>query len=168
MFLYRIGFMLLVTLCAMQLKAQQFEIGKASDKENTITADSLILAKAISRSLGDGTVITTLRIESKNSGHYLIAEGTYKNFKKIAAFELTYNINNRTYYAQKGNKHFTCASAACDSCSIFKENGKIVGCKCAEKSTISNQCNFTRFEESMFYMNLVRAKQMLQNKNKSS
>ncbi|MBP9187173.1 MAG: hypothetical protein KBG11_08765 [Bacteroidia bacterium] len=143
------------------VKAQQFEIGKATDAGYSITADTAILAKAIKRTLGDGTIINSLRIESVGAHHYLVAEGTYKIFSKLIAMQLVYNIGTRTYYAKQDGGYVTCASAACLNCSLFKENGKIIGCKCSEKSTISNQCNFTFKATSAFYLNIIRAKQMV-------
>ena len=146
---------------SLEVFAQQFEIGKANDRGNVLTADTALLIKAITRTLNDGTVIQRLHIESKNSHHYLVAEGMNKAMKKIAAFTLSYNITGRTYFAEKDLGYFTCASAACYTCSIFKEEGKINGCKCAEKATVSNECNFTRVEQSAFYMNIIRARMMM-------
>ena len=144
-----------------KVNAQQFEIGKATDAGYTITADTNILVKAIKRTVGDGTIINSLRIESVGAHHYLVAEGTYKNFSKLIAMQLVYNIGTRTYFAKQDDGYVTCASAACLNCSLFKENGRIVGCKCSEKSTISNQCNFTYKATSAFYLNIIRAKQMV-------
>lgn len=141
--------------------SQQFEIGKATDSGFNITADTVLLVKAINRTLNDGTIINNLRIESVGAHHYLIAEGTYKNYSKLIAFVLSYNISTRTYFAKQNDGYVTCASAACLQCSMFKENGRIIGCKCAEKSTISNQCNFTNKPTSIFYQNIIRAKQMM-------
>lgn len=141
--------------------AQQFEIGKATDNSYIITADTALLVKAINRTLNDGTIIQNLHIESLGAHHYLVAAGTYKNYNKLIAMVLTYNISTRTYFANQGNGYVTCASAACLNCSLFKENGRIIGCKCAEKSTISNQCNFTNKPTSAFYLNIIRAKQMI-------
>lgn len=141
--------------------SQQFEIGKATDSGYYITADTVLLIKAINRTFNDGTVINNLRIESFGAHHYLIAEGAYKNYSKYIAFVLSYNITTRTYFAKQNDGYVTCASAACLHCSMFKENGRIVGCKCAEKSTISNQCNFTYKPTSAFYQNIIRAKQMM-------
>lgn len=141
--------------------SQQFEIGKATDSGYYITADTVLLIKAINRTLNDGTVINNLRIESFGAHHYLIAEGAYKNYSKYIAFVLSYNITTRTYFAKQNDGYVTCASAACLHCSMFKENGRIIGCKCAEKSTISNQCNFTYKPTSAFYQNIIRAKQMM-------
>ncbi len=143
---------------------QQFEIGKATNSGYNITADTIVLIKAINRTLNDGTVINKLRIESVGAHHYLIAEGTYKNYSKLIAFVLSYDISTRTYFAKQNDGYVTCASAACLQCSMFKENGRIIGCKCAEKSTISNQCNFTYKPISVFYQNIIRAKQMIMKK----
>ena len=59
--------------------AQQFEIGKATDNGYIITADTIVLVKAINSTLNDGTIIKKLHIESVGAYHYLVAEGTYKN-----------------------------------------------------------------------------------------
>lgn len=144
--------------------AQQFEIGKATDNSYIITADTALLVKAINRTINDGTVINNLHIESVGAHHYLIAEGTYKNYSKLIALMLIYNITTRTYFAKQNDGYVTCASAACLQCSLFKENGRIIGCKCAEKATISNQCNFTYKPTSAFYQNIIRAKQMMMKK----
>jgi hypothetical protein len=153
-----LGLMFVLVFGAM---AQQVEIGKATNNGYIITADTIMLVKAINRTLNDGTIIHNLHIESVGAHHYLVAEGTYKNYSKLIAMVLNYNISTRTYFAIKGNGYVTCASAACLKCSLFKENGRIIGCKCAEKSTISNQCNFTNKPTSAFYLNIVRAKQMI-------
>lgn len=144
----------------MVCKAQQQEIGKATDLGFVITADTSWLHKAISRTIPGGLEVTKMYIESVGAYHYLIAEGKYRNFNKTAAMVLKYDIMTRTYYAVNGNGYVTCTSAACSSCSLFKENGRIIGCKCAEKSTISNQCNFNQTENSLFFQNLVRAKML--------
>jgi hypothetical protein len=82
---------------------------------------------------------------------------------KTAAMVLRYNISTRVYYAQQDDGYVTCTSAACLNCTMFKENGRVIGCKCEEKSTISNQCNFTKVDTSAFYQNLIRAKMMRKN-----
>lgn len=140
--------------------AQQIEIGKATDDTFIITADTNILKKAIQNTLHDGTIVTDLSIHSFGKFHYLIANGTYQQFKKITGINLVYDIGSRTFYIKPQDGYITCTSAACNNCSLFKELGKIIGCKCAEKSTISNQCNYTNMVESTFYQNYIRAKQM--------
>lgn len=141
-------------------RAQQIEIGKATDNGYIITVDTSWLNKAVSRTIPGGLEVINTHIESVGAFHYLVAEGKYRNMYKTAALVLKYDIMSRTYYAVSGDGYITCTSAACSSCSLFKENGRIIGCKCAEKSTISNQCNFTRSDKSSFYINLVRAKTM--------
>ncbi len=141
----------------------KLEIGKAVQSDYLITADTSVLRKSLQATLADGTTINKLFIVSENQFHYLIGEGTYKNYYKMIAVALQYDIVTRTYYAVKGMGHVTCASAACNSCNAFKENGRIIGCQCREKSTISNQCNFTKKELSLFYSTYVR---MLSQKNK--
>lgn len=154
-----------VFICLFTLPVfAQIEIGKATDKANILTADSMLLVKAIARTLNDGTLVKRMYIESKNANHYLVAEGENRSFRKLAAFVLTYNISTRTYFAEKDLGYFTCTSAACDNCSLFKEDGKINGCKCAAKATVSNECNFTRVDQSAFYMNMVRARMMMNNR----
>lgn len=140
--------------------AQQIEIGKATDEVFIITADTGILKKAIHNMLHDGTTIQELSIQSFAQFHYLVATGTNHQFKKIIAIQLVYDIQTRLFYAQKQGSHVTCTSAACDNCTLFKEAGKIIGCKCAEKSTISNQCNYTNIAQSTFYQHYMRVKQM--------
>ncbi len=137
-------------------QAQQVEIGKATDAGDVITADTALLNKAIGKTILGGLQVTGLRIESVGAFHYLVAEGIYRNFSKTAALVLRYDIRTRTYYAFSGDGYVTCTNAACSACSLFKERGKIVGCKCPEKSTISNQCNFTQVAKSSFYLNLTR------------
>lgn len=153
-------FMFMITLINTKAHAQQIEIGQATDEAITITADTVILKKAIQNMLHDGTLIQQLSIQSFGKYHYLIAIGSYKQVKKIVGVKLVYDINNRLFYAKKSGGYITCTSAACFECSPFKESGQIIGCKCAEKSTISNQCNYTNVEEGTFYQNYVRSKQM--------
>lgn len=150
--------------CGVVLHAQtKTEIGKAVQNNYLITADTAVLRKALQATLADGTVIQHMHIESQNQFHYLVGEGMYKNFRKMIAVSLQYDITTRTYYATKGLSHVTCTSAACNTCNAFKENGKIIGCHCTEKSTISNQCNFTFKETSLFYSTFLR---MMSQKNK--
>lgn len=152
------------TIC----RAQQIEIGKAVDNNIIITIDTLVIQKAMQRTLGDGTAISRLHIESVAAHHYLIGEGVLRGINKYMGVALTYNINTRTYFTEKdGGAYVTCTSAACVNCSMFKENGKIIGCKCAEKSTISNQCNFYQQATSNFYDNIIRAKQFIKQPQKN-
>jgi hypothetical protein len=155
-------FLVLTLLCIAFRSAysQQIEIGMATNQQNNITSDTAILQKAISRTIPGGLQITQLRIESVGTFHYLIAQGRYRGMAKTAAMVLRYNIYTRVYYAQQGDGYVSCTSAACLNCTMFKENGRVIGCKCEEKSTISNQCNFTKVDTSAFYQNLVRAKTM--------
>ncbi|TAE87202.1 MAG: hypothetical protein EAY81_04425 [Bacteroidetes bacterium] len=141
-------------------QAQQIEIGKATDETLIITADTGVLKKAIHNMLHDGTSIQELSIQSFAQFHYLVATGTNQQFKKIVAIQLTYDIQTRLFYAPKQGSYVTCTSAACNNCSLFKESGKIIGCKCAEKSTISNQCNYTNIAQGTFYQHYMRTKQM--------
>lgn len=158
-------FLVLALLCMALFSAygQQMEIGIATNQQNNITADTALLHKAISRTIPGGLQVTQLRIESVGAFHYLIAQGTYRGMAKTAAMVLRYNISTRVYYAQQADGYVTCTSAACLNCTMFKENGRVIGCKCEEKSTISNQCNFTKVDTSAFYQNLIRAKMMRKN-----
>ena len=151
---------LLCTFYFSNAQTPQFEIGKATNDSNIITADTALLNKAISRTIPGGLQVNQLRIESVGAFHYLIAQGTYRGMAKTAALVLRYNISTRVYYAQQADGYVTCTSAACLNCTMFKENGRVIGCKCEEKSTISNQCNFTKADTSAFYQNLLRAKMM--------
>ncbi len=132
------------------------EIGKAENGKYIITADTAVLRKAIEQTLGDATRINNLFIESVNKWHYLMATGTQKNYTKTIAIELMYDINTRTYYAKEGLAHKTCASAGCNQCEPFKENGNIIGCHCKEQGTVSNECNFKTEIKSPFYYQLNR------------
>jgi hypothetical protein len=132
------------------------EIGKAQGGAYVITADTALLRKAINQTLADGTQIQSMHIESINQWHYLIAKGTQRNYFKTIAIELQYNINTRTYFAVEGLGHKTCASAACEACTPFKENGKIIGCRCAEVKSVSNECTFKTEQVSAFYNQLKR------------
>lgn len=134
----------------------KLEIGKAVQSDYVITADTAVLRKSLQATLADGTQIHKLFIASENQFHYLIGEGIYKNYYKMIAVSLQYDIMTRTYYIVKGMGHVTCASAACNACNAFKENGRIIGCQCREKSTISNQCNYTNKELSLFYSTYIR------------
>lgn len=146
-------------LLSQALFAQQkVEIGQANNHGNIITADTSVLRKAIQRTLSDGTQIDSMYILSSGAFHYLVARGTQRNLNKTVALQLRYDIMKRVYYAQEGDGYVTCTNAACDSCTLFREKGSIVGCHCAQKYTISNQCNFTRKEQSVFCINVIRAK----------
>jgi hypothetical protein len=146
-----------MTCAAVQASAQQqIEVGRAVGSTYLITADTLLLTKALQRTLGDGALITKLHIESVNAFHYLVGEGTYKGYYKMIAASLSYDAPTRTWYA-RALSHVSCSSAACNRCTSFTEGGKIIGCKCVEQATVSNQCNFNRVEASPFFSNLARA-----------
>jgi hypothetical protein len=153
--------LLLVSFCSLTIVAQQpIEVGKAIDNKYLLTADTVILRKALQQTLGDGTTITTMHIESVGKWHYLIGNGTQRGYSKTIAVELMYDINTRTYFAVAGLAHKTCASAGCASCVPFKENGNIIGCHCKEVGTVSNECNFKTITNSAFYEQLKRYKGM--------
>jgi hypothetical protein len=132
------------------------EIGKAQGNTYVITADTTLLRKAIQQTLADGTQIQTLHIESVNQWHYLVARGVQRGYFKTIAVQLQYNANTRTYSATDGLGHKTCASAACESCAPFKENGQIIGCRCADVKSVSNECTFKSEQVSAFYNQLKR------------
>lgn len=134
----------------------RIEIGRAIDNQYAISADTTILKKSLQITLADGTQIHQLHIDSEGKNHYLVGTGIYKGYKKIIAVTLNYDIMTRTWYAEKGNGHVTCASAACKDCKLFKENGQVIGCHCTDLGTVSNQCNFTKKELSLFYSNYTR------------
>lgn len=148
--------LLLSPLLSIVYAQTSIEIGKVEDDEYTITADTALLRKALQQTLADGTVIQSMHIESVNQWHYLIATGTQRNYTKTIAVALQYNINTRTFLAADGMGHKTCASAACETCSPFKENGQIVGCHCQEIKSVSNECTFKTEQSSMFFTQLRR------------
>jgi hypothetical protein len=150
--------LLVLSLCFSTLAQSQnpIEVGKVINGTYTITADTLVLRKAIQSTLSDGTVISEMHIESVNKWHYLVAKGTLKNYTKTIAIELTYTINTQTYYATDGLAHKTCASAGCAMCEPFKEKGNIIGCHCKTAGTVSNECNFKTTALSPFYRHLKR------------
>lgn len=153
--------LLLLPFYSFTLIAQQpIEVGKAIDNQYVLTADTVVLRKALQQTLGDGTSIVSMHIESVGKWHYLIGTGTQRGYPKTIAAELTYDINTRTYFAVNGLAHKTCASAGCGSCVPFKENGNIIGCHCKEVGTISNECNFKTVTNSAFYEQLKRYKGM--------
>ncbi|MES2778776.1 MAG: hypothetical protein V4651_02665 [Bacteroidota bacterium] len=132
------------------------EIGKVINEHYTLTTDTAILRKALQQTLADGTLISTMHIESANQWHYLIGTGTQKKYSNTIAVELIYNMSTRTFSVKPGMAHKTCASAGCGYCEPFKENGNIIGCHCKEQETVSNECNFKTILQSPFYVKLKR------------
>jgi hypothetical protein len=130
------------------------EIGKSVNGGCLISADSSILFKAIRQTLKDGSVMTEMHIESNNKWHYLVASGMQKKYTKTIAIEIWYEPNNHTFYAIDGLAHKTCASAGCNDCKLFKENGNIIGCLCKSSGTVSNGCNYKVEPKSVFYYQL--------------
>ncbi len=153
--IYLVTFLLFIS--SFIYAQDKFEIGKTVGNEYLISADTSILRKAMQRTLGDGTQFSEFRIESVNAFHYLIGVGVLKGRYKMMAAQLQYDIKTRSFFAAPLLPHVSCSSAACNNCKPFKENGKIIGCKCEEKSTVSNQCNFNLVEQSAFYENIKRA-----------
>lgn len=148
-----ISFLLLSLFASAQ---QPLEIGKVIHEQYVITADTTFLRKALQQTLGDGTQISNMHIESVNQWHYLVGTGTLHNYAKTIAVELIYNIATRTFSVKPGMAHKTCASAGCGFCEPFKERGNIIGCHCKEQGTVSNECNFKVFPKSTFYTKLKR------------
>jgi hypothetical protein len=132
------------------------EIGRSTGSSYVITADTPALRKALQQTLADGTIIQSMHIESINKWHYLVASGTQKKYYKTISVELTYDINTGTYSAIEGMGHRTCASAACETCTPFKENGQIIGCRCASVKSVSNECTFKAEQTSLFVSHLRR------------
>jgi hypothetical protein len=141
-------------LCA---HAQRIEIAAVKASETNITIDTSKLTTAIHRSMADGTRIQSFAIQSEGSQSYLVCYGIQRNFKRMVAFSLKYDMRTRIYYIDEtAVSTDACTAAACNDCTFFKENGKIRGCKCSEKSTISNQCNYTFIPASGLYLHLVK------------
>ncbi len=149
-------FILLLFCSSASIAQTPIEVGKAAGDKYVITADTVILRKALQGALGDGTQITAMHIESVNKWHYLVGTGVQKNYPKTIAVELSYNINTQTYFATEGLAHKTCASAGCDNCEPFKEKGNIIGCHCKTVGSVSNECNFKTVANSPFYKQLAR------------
>jgi hypothetical protein len=135
----------------------QILIGKAEAGRYEITCDTLLLRKALQRTLGDGTTLKDFSIRSEGSYHYLVATGINKGMPKLIAASIQYNIRERAFYTIPGGGQVTCASAACNACTPFTEKGRIIGCHCAETATVSNHCNFTSVMQGTFHQNLQRA-----------
>lgn len=147
----------LMFLWVLNLNAQSpLEVGRATDLNNVISIDTTLLAKAFSKTIMGGYQPDSFYILSQGPHHYLIATGTYRKLRKTAAMVLRYDMSSRIYLVHPGDGYVTCTNAACLTCTLFKENGRIVGCKCQERSTISNQCNFFKAETSSFYTHLWR------------
>jgi hypothetical protein len=147
----------LILFFSLSLYAQkQIEIGKMRDGNYVITADTIVLRKALQSTLGDATEIKEMHIESVQKWHYLIASGVQRHYTKTIAVELFYDIATQTYFAMEGLAHKTCASAGCSSCEPFKENGNIVGCHCKTEGSISNECNFKTVKNSLFHYQMSR------------
>jgi hypothetical protein len=140
-------------LCSAQ-QADKIFIGNMHGDVPTITADTSKLSKALRRTLADGTVIQEIFIESAGGFHYLVGAGYKSNYKKIIAVQLGYDIASRTFFVGNKTTHITCASAACENCKTYKENGKIIACHCIEQNSASNHCNFNSKEQSDFFFHL--------------
>lgn len=129
-------------------------VGKAANGTYQLTADTSILRKALEKTLADGTKILSMNIESEGKWHYLVGTGINKGYRKYIAIELEYEMGTRNFVTSETLGHKTCASAGCDSCLLFKENGNIIGCHCTDKKTVSNECNFKKVTPSAFYYEL--------------
>lgn len=150
-------FLFLTTLFCFKTSAQKpIEIGKVINETLIVTADTLTLRKALEQTLNDGTLIHSMHIESENKWHYLVGNGTLRNYSKTIAIELSYNINTRSFWLVPEMGHKTCAAAGCVNCVTFKENGRIIGCHCREQGTVSNECTFKTVTPSPFYLKLKR------------
>ncbi|MES2560075.1 MAG: hypothetical protein V4590_10065 [Bacteroidota bacterium] len=135
---------------------QPIEIGKVVKEQYVLTTDTALLRKTLQQTLADGTQINSMHIESMNQWHYLIGVGTQRNYSKTIAVELIYSMSTRTFSVKPGMAHKTCASAGCNYCEPFKENGNIIGCHCKQQGTVSNECNFKTIPLSPFYDKLKR------------
>ncbi|MFN4973485.1 MAG: hypothetical protein ACK45I_11430 [Bacteroidota bacterium] len=139
---------------AQQAKTARIALGFKTDEYIQLTADTAKLAKALRRTLADGTVIYNVSIISQSGNHYLVGQGIKMYHKKIIAVEIEYDIANRTFYAVDHVPHYTCSAAACEDCELFLESGKIIGCHCPEMQTVSNQCTYKHTDISTFFSHL--------------
>jgi hypothetical protein len=149
---------LLLLLClnsfGQQTKIERIPIGTKTDDYIQITADTSRLAKALRRSLADGTAIYDVTIISNSGHHYLVGYGIKMYYKKIIAVPLEYDMASRQFFAIDNVSHYTCSAAACDDCELFLENGKLIGCHCPEQQSVSNHCTYKRVEVSPFFQHL--------------
>jgi|GEM_PF-2507270 hypothetical protein len=139
---------------AQQAKSERIPLGFKTDEYIQITADTSKLARALRRTLADGTTIYHVNIISQSGNHYLVGQGMKMNHKKIVAVQIEYDISTRMFYAVDHLPHYTCSAAACDDCELFLESGKIIGCHCPEMQTVSNQCTFKHTDISTFYSHI--------------
>lgn len=139
---------------AQQAKSERIPLGFKTDEYIQIKADTSKLARALRRTLADGTVIYHVSIISQSGYHYLVGQGIKMNHKKIIAVQIEYDIATRMFYAVDHLPHYTCSAAACEDCELFLEGGKIIGCHCPEMQTVSNQCTFKHTDMSTFYSHL--------------
>jgi hypothetical protein len=146
---------LLFVLGVLTLQAQErIPIARMVGETVEITTDTTKLAKALKRTLADGTIITNVYVISEKGVSYLVGTGTKSGYQKLVAAQLGYDMATRIYYASPENAHVVCASAACNECIPLKENGLIIACLCRDNHTASNHCSFSRGPKGSFYQSL--------------
>lgn len=129
------------------------------NKEN-----SVVIAKAFARTFGDGFKTNGIRIEKYGNIFYLISNSELQNKSRITAIDLKFEGNKLVVNSNSELK--SCTSSACEKCGFFFENKKIIACLCLNTKTISNHCHYKHSSAYDFLNNLLRAKQMLEQKEK--
>jgi hypothetical protein len=134
------------------------KIGSLSNGTFTITESQKNLVKAFEWTFRDGTKVSEIGIEQFNQAYYLVAICSNQNKKRLAAVNL--DLEGIDFILREDAFFKTCSAVACENCSFFVENNKIVACKCESTGTISNHCHYKLSNASSFYNNVIRAKKM--------
>lgn len=136
------------------------KIGSLSNGAFTITESQKNLTKAIEWTFRDGTKVQEIAIEQFNQSYYLVAICMNQNKKRLAAVNI--ELEGIDFVLRDDAFFKTCSAVACENCSFFVENNKIVACKCESTGTISNHCHYKMSNATSFYNNLIRAKKMFE------
>lgn len=129
---------------------QQVAIGMLNNNILELTDKSKrALKMAYLRSFVDGRKLDTAYIDLIGNVKYLILVGSKSNVKSKTAISIT--ILNNTVNINTNTEMKTCSNGACEECSFFTENKKIVACKCEQNGSISNNCNFKINDGLFFY-----------------
>ena len=138
-------------ISSKQTFCQQIAIGtiNLNDKIEMNDKSKIALKIAYLRTFVDGRKLDTFFIDKIGQLKYLILIGTKGNVKSKSAVSIS--IVNNIVHLNANSEMKTCSNGACNDCSFFIENNKVVACKCESNGSISNHCTYKINDGNYFY-----------------
>jgi hypothetical protein len=138
-------------IASKQVFCQQISIGtiNLNDKMEMNDKCKRAMKVAYMRTFADGRKLDTFFINKIGQVKYLILLGSKGNVNSKSAVSIL--IINNTVNINANSEMKTCSNGACNECSFFTENNKVVACKCESNGSISNHCTYKINDGNYFY-----------------